>query len=127
MGYAVGMEESSADSSRFGSSGTLSQSSSQFSSEQEDRSNTESQNRPSFITRTRLSSEEVEKGERETRTQEKGKENVVLAPSESSFKIDSSPIASSRLRWLKAISKVRVNLHQVGKRASECAAVFSKK
>ncbi|KAK3513962.1 hypothetical protein QTP70_000163 [Hemibagrus guttatus] len=103
-----------ADRSRFGSSGNLSQASSQFSSEPEERSDPESQIRSPVSTRPRLSSQEVEKGERESRTsgQEKRKENVLPVQAESSFKIDSPPLASSRLRWLKAINKVRVHLHQ---------------
>ncbi|KAB5528226.1 hypothetical protein PHYPO_G00137900 [Pangasianodon hypophthalmus] len=72
------------DSSRFGSSGNLSQASSQFSSEPEERSDPENQTRPPVTTRPRLSSEDVEKGERETRTssQEKKEENVLPAQSE---------------------------------------------
>ncbi|XP_047674292.1 protein unc-13 homolog B isoform X5 [Tachysurus fulvidraco] len=114
LDYREGRAQSPVDSSRFGSSGNLSQASSQFSSEPEERNDPESQIRPLVTTHPRLSSQELEKGERETRTnsQEPSKENVLPARSESSFKIDSPPIASSRLRWLKAINKVRVHLHQ---------------
>ncbi|KAK2845930.1 hypothetical protein Q7C36_010784 [Tachysurus vachellii] len=114
LDYREGRSQSPVDSSRFGSSGNLSQASSQFSSEPEERNDPESQIRPLVTTHPRLSSQELEKGERETRTnsQEPSKENVLPAQSESSFKIDSPPIASSRLRWLKAINKVRVHLHQ---------------
>ncbi|GAA6098929.1 protein unc-13 homolog B isoform X3 [Tachysurus ichikawai] len=115
IGYAVDVEKSPVDSSRFGSSGNLSQASSQFSSEPEERNDPESQIRPLVTTHPRLSLQELDKGERATRTnsQEPSKENVLPARSESSFKIDSPPIASSRLRWLKAINKVRVHLHQL--------------
>ncbi|KAG7318694.1 hypothetical protein KOW79_018449 [Hemibagrus wyckioides] len=105
---------SPADSSRFGSSGNLSQASSQFSSEPEERCVQENQIRSPISTSPRLSSQEFEKGEREARTsgQEKRKENILAIQAESSFRIDSPPLASSRLRWLKAINKVRVHLHQ---------------
>ncbi|XP_053337310.1 protein unc-13 homolog A [Clarias gariepinus] len=114
LDYREGRGPSPASSSRFGSSGNLSQASSQFSSEPEERSDPENQTRHPVGARPRLSSEDVEKGERERRAsaQEKQKERVLHAESESSFKTDSPPIAVARLRWLKAINKVRVHLSE---------------
>ncbi|KAF5892870.1 protein unc-13 B-like, partial [Clarias magur] len=114
LDYREGRGPSPASSSRFGSSGNLSQASSQFSSEPEERSDPENQTRHPVGARPRLSSEDVEKGEREARTSAQGKqkERVLCAESESSFKTDSPPIAVARLRWLKAINKVRVHLSE---------------
>ncbi|KAL7839133.1 hypothetical protein SRHO_G00257910 [Serrasalmus rhombeus] len=114
---------SPADSSRFGSSGNLSQSSSQFSSEPEERSDPDTRSRPPLRAQPQLSSEDAEKGEREIQTSvEKETEKVTLPAkplanqekkSESFVGVRSPPIALSRLRWLKAINKVRVHLHQI--------------
>lgn len=53
------------DSSRFGSSGNLSQASSQFSSEPEERSYSDSQIRTSVVALPLPASDDTEKGERE--------------------------------------------------------------
>ncbi|KAL6466138.1 hypothetical protein MHYP_G00262710 [Metynnis hypsauchen] len=123
VGYAISLGKSPADSSRFGSSGNLSQSSSQFSSEPEERSDPDTRSRPPLRAQPQLSSEDAEKGEREIRTSvEKETEKVTLPAkplanqgkkSESFVGGRSPPIALSRLRWLKAINKVRVHLHQI--------------
>ncbi|XP_037387594.1 protein unc-13 homolog B isoform X3 [Pygocentrus nattereri] len=122
LDYREGRGPSPADSSRFGSSGNLSQSSSQFSSEPEERSDPDTRSRPPLRAQPQLSSEDAEKGEREIQTSvEKETEKVTLPAkplanqekkSESFVGVRSPPIALSRLRWLKAINKVRVHLHQ---------------
>lgn len=56
------------DSSRFGSSGNLSQASSQFSSEPEEQNFSDTQTGPATVTQPLPSSDETEKGEREIQT-----------------------------------------------------------
>ncbi|KAL7836166.1 hypothetical protein AOLI_G00274500, partial [Acnodon oligacanthus] len=123
LDYREGRGPSPADSSRFGSSGNLSQSSSQFSSEPEERSDPDTRSRPPLRAQPQLSSEDAEKGEREIQTSVEKETEEVAPPakplanqgkkSESFVGVRSPPIALSRLRWLKAINKVRVHLHQV--------------
>ncbi|XP_036454340.1 protein unc-13 homolog B [Colossoma macropomum] len=122
LDYREGRGPSPADSSRFGSSGNLSQSSSQFSSEPEERSDPDTRSRPPLRAQPQLSSEDAEKGEREIQTSVEKETAEVTLPakplaiqgkkSESFIGVRSPPIALSRLRWLKAINKVRVHLHQ---------------
>lgn len=56
------------DSSRFGSSGNLSQASSQFSSEPEEQNFSDTQVRPATVTQPLPPSDQTEKGEREIQT-----------------------------------------------------------
>uniref|UniRef100_A0A8C1S7T3 Unc-13 homolog Ba (C. elegans) n=1 Tax=Cyprinus carpio TaxID=7962 RepID=A0A8C1S7T3_CYPCA len=65
LDYREGKEQSPVDSSRFGSSGNLSQASSQFSSEPEEQSYSDAQIRPSVVAQHLPASDETEKGERE--------------------------------------------------------------
>uniref|UniRef100_A0A671L9L7 Unc-13 homolog Ba (C. elegans) n=1 Tax=Sinocyclocheilus anshuiensis TaxID=1608454 RepID=A0A671L9L7_9TELE len=60
-----GKEQSPVDSSRFGSSGNLSQASSQFSSEPEEQRYSDAQIRPSVVAQPLPASDDTEKGERE--------------------------------------------------------------
>uniref|UniRef100_A0A672PQL5 Phorbol ester/diacylglycerol-binding protein unc-13-like n=1 Tax=Sinocyclocheilus grahami TaxID=75366 RepID=A0A672PQL5_SINGR len=65
LDYREGKEQSPVDSSRFGSSGNLSQASSQFSSEPEEQSYSDAQIRPSVVAQPLPASDDTEKGERE--------------------------------------------------------------
>ncbi|KAI7813239.1 putative protein unc-13-like protein B-like, partial [Triplophysa rosa] len=122
-------EQSPVDSSRFGSSGNLSQASSQFSSEPEEQNFSDTQVRPTTVTQPLPPSDKTEKGEREIQTSvekevkvEKEVEEVdVPKPPlnrgekperQQSFYDGPPPFSPSRLRWLKAINNVRVKLHE---------------
>ncbi|XP_050965936.1 uncharacterized protein LOC127165389 [Labeo rohita] len=117
-------DESPVDSSRFGSSGNLSQASSQFSSEPEEQSYSDAQIRPSVVAQSLPASGDTEKGEREIlpnvekEVQEKNTPKPVANQGKkperqhSFYEDGPPPFSPSRLRWLKAINKVRVKLHE---------------
>uniref|UniRef100_A0A671SB01 Unc-13 homolog Ba (C. elegans) n=1 Tax=Sinocyclocheilus anshuiensis TaxID=1608454 RepID=A0A671SB01_9TELE len=65
LDYREGREQSPVDSSRFGSSGNLSQASSQFSSGPEERNYSDAQIRPSVVAQPLPALDDTEKGERE--------------------------------------------------------------
>ncbi|XP_062874428.1 protein unc-13 homolog B [Trichomycterus rosablanca] len=126
--YREGGGPSPADSSRFGSSGNLSQASSQFSSEPEERTDPDNRARPPAGAPPQPLSQDVEKGEREIQMSSKEGQKRRLVPrqslinhvkkSESFSKVDPPSIAPSRLLWLKAINKVQFQLHQMEIRRS---------
>ncbi|KAG1958130.1 protein unc-13 B-like [Pimephales promelas] len=117
-------EKSPVDSSRFGSSGNLSQASSQFSSEPEEQSYSDTQIRSSVVAKPLPSSDDTEKGEREIlanvekevqgESTPKPVSNQGRKPErqQSFFEDGPPPFSPSRLNWLKAINKVRVKLHE---------------
>ncbi|XP_056601275.1 protein unc-13 homolog B [Triplophysa dalaica] len=122
-------EQSPVDSSRFGSSGNLSQASSQFSSEPEEQNFSDTQVRPATVTQPLPHSDQTEKGEREilktvekeVKVEKEVEEVDVPKPPlnrgekperQQSFYDCPPPFSPSRLRWLKAINKVRVKLHE---------------
>ncbi|KAK9975131.1 hypothetical protein ABG768_023189 [Culter alburnus] len=124
LDYREGREQSPVDSSRFGSSGNLSQASSQFSSEPEERSYSDSQFRTSVVAQPLPASDDTEKGEREILANVEKEVQGESTPKpvahqgrkperQHSFYEDGPPpFSPSRLRWLKAINKVRVKLHE---------------
>ncbi|XP_016423490.1 protein unc-13 homolog A-like isoform X3 [Sinocyclocheilus rhinocerous] len=117
-------DKSPVDSSRLGSSGNLSQASSQFSSEPEEQSYSDAQIRPSVVAQPLPASDDTEKGEREilANVEKEVQGGSVPKPvanqgrkperQHSFFEDGPPPFSPSRLRWLKAINKVRVKLHE---------------
>ncbi|XP_077097961.1 uncharacterized protein LOC143749307 [Siphateles boraxobius] len=117
-------DKSPVDSSRFGSSGNLSQASSQFSSEPEEQSYSDTQIRSSVVAQPLPASDDTEKGEREILANVEKEVQVESTPKpvsnqgekperqHSVFEDGPPPFSPSRLRWLKAINKVRVKLHE---------------
>ncbi|XP_035382383.1 protein unc-13 homolog B-like [Electrophorus electricus] len=126
LDYREGMGPSPASSSQFGSSGNLSQATSQFSSEPEERSEPASRSRTPTGPGPRLPSGEADRGEGEelARVEKETKEGTLSAkPSanegeklESSTEVGLLPLTPSRLCWLKAVNKVQTQLHQVGEK-----------
>ncbi|XP_068077513.1 uncharacterized protein unc13ba isoform X2 [Danio rerio] len=117
-------DKSPVDSSRFGSSGNLSQASSQFSSELEEHSFSDTQIRSAIVAQPLPVSDDTEKGEREILSNVQKEVNVERTPKpvaiqgrkperQHSFCEDGPPpFSPTRLRWLKAINKVKVKLHE---------------
>ncbi|XP_052451822.1 protein unc-13 homolog B isoform X2 [Carassius gibelio] len=126
LDYREGREQSPVDSSRFGSSGNLSQASSQFSSEpeEEEQNYSDAQIRPSVEGPPLPVLDDTEKGEREilSNVEEEVQEESIPTPvvdqgrkperQHSFYEDGPPPFSPSRLRWLKAINKVRVKLHE---------------
>ncbi|XP_059403187.1 protein unc-13 homolog B-like [Carassius carassius] len=126
LDYREGREQSPVDSSRFGSSGNLSQASSQFSSEpeEEEQNYSDAQIRPSVVASPLPVLDDTEKGEREilSNVEEEVQEESMPTPvvdqgrkperQHSFYEDGPPPFSPSRLRWLKAINKVRVKLHE---------------
>ncbi|KAJ8285527.1 hypothetical protein GJAV_G00027850 [Gymnothorax javanicus] len=122
-------QKSPGDSSHFGSSGNLSQASSQLSSELEDRRDLDSYH--SYHSSSSypladghapsLEGDDEEKGEQETGTPRDNSQISPVTFPESQDKkpknfLDDEPppFSPSRLRWLKAINKVRAQLQELG-------------
>ncbi|XP_030647592.1 protein unc-13 homolog B [Chanos chanos] len=128
--YREGRGPSPADSCRFGSSGNLSQASSQFSSELEERSDPDTQRpRPPLCAQQTIS-EDTEKGQKEVQSSPRSgldkdlRENILSTKSPAdrikkperqlSICEDGPPLfPPTRLRWLKAINKVRAQLQEM--------------
>ncbi|XP_051955929.1 protein unc-13 homolog B [Xyrauchen texanus] len=132
LDYREGREQSPVDCSRFGSFGNLSQVSSQFSSEQEEQSYSDTQIRPSAVIQHLPASDDKEKGESviQASVEKEVKEQSVPKPPANQGRkperqhsfcvVGPPPFSPSRLRWLKAINKVRVKLNELHSKGVGC-------
>ncbi|TRY55641.1 hypothetical protein DNTS_008838 [Danionella cerebrum] len=117
----AGLSNCPVDSSKFGSTGNLSEASSQFSSEPEEQSLSNTQSKACIAAQPLSVSEDTEKGEQEilATVEKEGASKSVTNEGRKPERQHSVceggllPFSPPRLRWLKAISNIKVKLHEV--------------